>query len=126
MWWAFDLIKSWANILKEAGKIDEYKEILDLLVKEREQEDEIRELKNENRQLKEDLEIKGKIIFKNNFYYVEDIGPYCSKCRDDEKKLIRSHPTYIWSNYAKCPKCESALNYTWRESNDGVVSQELF
>ncbi|MEI6673174.1 MAG: hypothetical protein WCL02_07905 [bacterium] len=67
-------------------------------------------MKNENRQLREDLGTKGKITFKNNFYYVDDIGPYCSRCWDVNKKLVRAH--HINDNHAKCPECETYLNYT--------------
>jgi len=69
----------------------------------------ILELSEENKELKEKLEIKGKITLKNNFYYIENDGPFCTRCRDVEKKLVRAHPK---GNYAKCPECETYLNCT--------------
>lgn len=118
---AIDLIMSWAKLVQEAGKIDEYKEILNLLDQNKKQQEVIHELKDENKKLKEDLEIKWKIEHKYNFYYLDNEWPYCSKCWDVDKKLVRAIPTYKWSNNAECPNCKNIHNYTWKQDENGWV-----
>lgn len=120
-----DTVISWAKILQEAWKIDEYKEILNLLEKTREQEYKIHDLLDENKQLKQDLEIKWKIEFKNNFYYIEWDWPYCTRCRDVDKKQVRALPSRLWSDKAKCPNCKNEKNYTGKDNDwPSVITQD--
>ena len=56
-------------------------------------EDRILILEEENRDLKKQLEIKGKIKYEAPYYWLsegeERDGPYCQVCYDKEGKLIR-------------------------------------
>lgn len=120
--WRTDVISWIGTTLRKADKIEEYKQILDLQSVMLEMQSKIVELNEENKKLKQDLEIKGKITFKNNFYYVDGVGPYCSRCYDVEKKMVRAHP--INDNHAKCPECEIYLNYTWIETRNDVITPD--
>lgn len=56
-------------------------------------EDRILILEEENRELKKQLEIKGKIKYEAPYYWLLDgeerDGPYCQVCYDKDGKLIR-------------------------------------
>ena len=70
--------------------------------------EENRTLKDEVRSLKEQLQTKAKLTFKNNVYYIveEDVseeGPYCSACHDTDRKLVRLHK--IQAGGYRCEVC---------------------
>ncbi|MBU1131556.1 hypothetical protein KJ840_05500 [Patescibacteria group bacterium] len=121
----YDAAKDAANILKEAGKINEYQKILDLIDDLFNKREEIEKLKAENNQLKEEAKIKEEYIFKNNCYWHKESndGPFCSRCFDKEKHLIRIIPRRPGSNNAKCPECKSLVNYTG--INESVVFRPI-
>lgn len=106
----YDGLKDAAGILKEAGKIEQYRQILEIQEKLLEMQNKISELETENRNLKEKLEIKGQLVFENNAYWLvengEKDGPYCSCCWDDNRKTIRMQPCGNPA-YFSCPKCEN-------------------
>ena len=110
----FEEAKTAANILKEAGKIEEYKQILDLLDKLLELQKRCVDLEAENKSLKEKFEVKEKLVYRNNSYWIEDDGPYCSRCWEKNKDLMRMHHG-LNDNYAHCPECKSGVNFTGRE-----------
>jgi len=89
-----------------------------------EMQGEILKLTEENQKLKQRLEIKNKVILKNHFYYLDDKGPFCTRCLDVKNNLVLSHPTYLDSDYAECPECKTVLNYTWKERNDPGFTQD--
>lgn len=104
-----DAAKVAANMLKEAGKIEEYTKILELIDDAREQRGINRDLEEENRSLKEKLKISGDYIFNKNAYWNKDSkdGPFCSRCFDKHKDLIRIIKPIKSSPYAVCPDCKS-------------------
>ena len=114
----YEAAKGAANVLKEAGKIEEYQKILDLINDLFEKNDEIEKLKSENKILKENIKIKDEYIFKNNCYWhkITDDGPFCQRCLDKDKNLIRIIPTYVGSNNALCNECKAIINYTGIEN----------
>lgn len=99
-------IKDLYAILKEAGKIDEYQKILELLDDSLKNREKIEELINENKQLKEQLAVAGKIRFENNAYYLEQDGPFCMNCYDRDRKLIRL-PERPGFDSLQCPTCKN-------------------
>ncbi len=92
---------------------------LDLLEKMADLRDEIFELREENRNLKEKLSEREKydMVFKDNTYWDnnKNDGPYCSKCWDDNKKAIRLQ-TRDSDNY--CPSCKA---YALKTTHNQVV-----
>lgn len=121
----YDAVKDAAKILKEAGKINEYQKILDLIDDLSNKKDEIEKLKDEIKKLKTEvlklqnqLKITDEYIFKNNCYWHKknDDGPYCSHCFDKNKELIRILPDYLGSNDATCPECKTQVNFTGKKN----------
>jgi len=108
----FDELKSVAGVLQEAGKIEQYRQILDAQKELLEMQKRISDLETENKDLIEKLKTQESLIFENNAYWIIDEsgnkidGPYCSCCWDDERKTIRmlpsGHPAYY-----DCPKCKN-------------------
>lgn len=106
----FDELKSVGKVLQEAGKIEQYKQILDALQKLLEMQKRIDELETDNKKLHEEFEVKAKLIPEGNVYWIEESdkrdGPFCTCCWDDERRLIRLHKNGI-SNRVSCPKCKT-------------------
>ncbi len=106
----YDGLKDAAGILKEAGKIEQYRQILEVQEKLLEMQKQISELETENKTLKEKLDTKGQLVFENNSYWLvqggKNDGPYCSCCWDDNRKTIRMQPCGNPA-YFSCPKCEN-------------------
>ncbi|MEK7651336.1 MAG: hypothetical protein AAB377_02300 [Patescibacteria group bacterium] len=99
-------IKDLYAIFKEAGKIDEYQKILELLDDSLKNREKIEELTSENKRLKEQLAVARKIRFENNAYYLGQDGPFCMNCYDSDKKLIRL-PERPGFDSLQCPTCKN-------------------
>ena len=102
----FDDLKSAATILKEAGKVEQYRQILEAQEKLLEMQNKISELEGENRTLKEKLKTKEELKYEGNAYWRMEgdrrDGPFCSRCWDKNKDLIRiNQSTYV------CPECQT-------------------
>jgi len=119
----YDAAKDAAKILKEAGKIDEYQKILDLIDDLFDKRERIDRLETENKELREKLKITDEYEFKNNAYYNKETGdgPFCSRCFDKNKELIRIISDQVNGNYATCPECQKQVNFTGR--SDTVFMQ---
>jgi hypothetical protein len=108
----FDELKSVAGVLQEAGKIQQYQQILDAQKELLEMQHCITDLEMENKDLKEKLEINESLVFENNAYWLEKDGkkegPFCSCCWDDHRKTIRIHPAGNPA-FRSCPKCKNTV-----------------
>jgi len=108
-----DDIQKIGKVLQKAGQIGLYEKLLAIQEKALDIQQQNALLQKEIVELKEELKIKGSLIFRENAYYLineqanKTDGPYCSKCYDDEKKLIHLSPLQN-TNYLKCPKCNSS------------------
>ena len=74
------------------------------------------ELREENARLRGELKIRDSLRFHQDAYWLDEVdqatdGPFCSKCWDDDKKLIRlvfcPDP-----KYSMCPKCNLVIEMT--------------
>ena len=125
----FDTAKKAANILKDAGKIEEYRTILDLLDDLLDKRNQIQNLNEEIVSLKQKLSVKEGYIYQNGAYYTKDTndGPFCPSCYDLNFKAIRifkADPTDI---YAKCPVCKNKFNVTGRSpSKEGLKAMQNY
>lgn len=115
----FDTAKAAANILKEAGKIDEYRTILELLDDLLEKRNKISNLNDEIVVLKQKLTVKDNYIFQNGAYFTKDTsdGPFCPSCYDLSFNAIRIFKWDPKDIYAKCPVCKNDFNITGRSSS---------
>lgn len=103
-----DTAKDVLTLVQKADNLDLVKQVLALQGDIMKMMDENRSLKDEVRSLKEQLNIKAKLVFKNNTYWIpmedgtED-GPFCSTCHDTEHQLVRLHKMGIGGH--TCPAC---------------------
>lgn len=108
----FDELKSVASTLQEAGKIEQYRQILDAQKELLQMQKTIADLESDNRQLKEELKMNKSLTFENNCYWTNEDnkkdGPFCSCCWDDNKKTIRMLPCANKA-YFECPKCRNMV-----------------
>lgn len=108
----FDQIKTIGKVLQEAGKIEQYKQILEVQEQLLAFQKRIIELERENSGLKESLETKKKLEYKNNSYWTKegekDVGPFCSHCWEADHKLIRMHPDGNPA-FSSCPHCKNSV-----------------
>lgn len=103
-----DNAKDVAELIKKYNDQELYQKIIDL-------RDEIFSLKEENlaqkeriKILEDELSIKNNLIYDKPYYWLKDSdskdGPFCQKCWDADKKLIRlqGRSNDIW----KCHQCK--------------------
>ena len=106
----FDELKAIGKILQEAGKIEQYQQILEAQRELLEMQKKIQNLEKENAELKEKLKIKENLIYENNAYWISNEGkkdgPFCTRCWDVDKNLVRMHPGSN-SAYYYCPNCKA-------------------
>lgn len=106
-----DRAKDVAELIKKYNDVELYSKIIDL-------RDEIFELKEDNLKLKEKIKaleeekkINGKMVYESPFYWWKDgekkDGPYCQKCYDHNKELIRLQP--LKNGRWKCLECNSIV-----------------
>ena len=86
----YETLKSTASVLREADKIEQYRQILDAMEKLLEMQNKLAELEKENKLLKEKLKIKDDLTVSNDAYWLKSNkdGPFCKGCWDDNNKLI--------------------------------------
>lgn len=103
----YDGLKDAANILKESGKIEQYRQILDAQEKMLEMQKKISDLEGDNTDLKDKLKTKANLKLQNHAYWMIDNGdgPFCTRCWDAENKMIRLHPEGNPAYY-NCPNCK--------------------
>ena len=108
----FEVLKLVAKTLKEADKIEQYKQILEVQEKLLKMQEKMRLQDEEIRTLKEKLKIKENLVFEKNAYWIKKKdnskeGPYCSACWDQDNKLIHLHyEGEDWDTWY-CPICKT-------------------
>lgn len=117
-------IKDLYEIFKKAGKIDEYQKILDLIDDSFKKREEIEKLRKKNKELQEKLKFQNDLEFRNDAYWKKSDGdgPYCLRCWDKGRELIRIIPMRIGSNFATCPECKTKVNFTGKKPEKIVMS----
>jgi hypothetical protein len=106
-----DHIKDIANVVRKAGDIDLYRQIIDLQAEMFEVYDQNRVLQTEIDNLKEKLKLKGSLVYEYNAYWISNCdgtkdGPYCSNCWDTEQKTVRMLVDWESAKRHTCPNCK--------------------
>jgi|SRR3989338_3182982 len=105
----FDELKSVAKTLREADKIPQYEQILAVQEKLLEMQKRIMDIEEENRALKNQLNIKSKLVYERGSYWIKEDniseGPFCSRCWDVTNKLVRTRQ--LPSGNFLCKECKS-------------------
>ncbi|MDZ7798955.1 MAG: hypothetical protein U5L76_05155 [Patescibacteria group bacterium] len=108
----FDKLKSIGSVLKEANKIEEYKQIIEIQQELLNLTQKNASLIDKNKNLKEKLKLKEKIVFEYDSYWTVEEGskkgPYCTACWDNKNKLIRLQSSK--TGYRRCPICDNVFN----------------
>jgi len=105
-----DDAKDIVKLIKKYDDAELYEKIIDL----RDEISKLREnnlkLKEKIKALKEENKISEKIVFEKPYYFLKDDvkkdGPYCQKCYDDNKKLIRLQERRDYPGSWKCLVCK--------------------
>jgi len=104
-----DGLKIAGKTLQEAGKIEQYQQILDAQQKMLEMQSQIADLTAENKQLKAVLTTKESLVFENNAYWSQNDdtkdGPFCSRCWDVASNAVRLKPSINNGAFSSCPEC---------------------
>ncbi|KYH35844.1 hypothetical protein CLTEP_02370 [Clostridium tepidiprofundi DSM 19306] len=106
-----DNIKTVVKTLQQMDNLELNRQIIDIETKVMELIEENKEIKRCNEELREKLKIKENLEFENNMYWIKEkdktIGPFCTRCWDNEKKLLRLHKKDDgWGTiYMECPEC---------------------
>jgi len=124
-----DDIKSVAKTIQQAGNIELYQKILDLQGQALEVVEESSKLRDENRELKEKLQIKENLKHERNSYWLDSggkqDGPFCSRCWDVDKNLVRLHPGGNPAYY-HCPNCKAGSVLVKPELDPPVRTQRYY
>ena len=107
-----DGLKTAGKVLQEAGKIEQYQQILDAQQRMLEMQATIADLTEENRILKTQLTTRDAMVYENNAYYTNPTddsrdGPFCSHCWDVDGKTVRLKPSLNNRAFSSCPSCKN-------------------
>lgn len=92
-----DTLKETVSLMQKIDNVDLYRRMLEL-------QTQVMALFEENRSLKEQLATRAQLTFKKNAYWMNDDGPFCSRCWDTEGKLVRLHLRQECIPH--CPSCK--------------------
>lgn len=101
----YDGLKDAAKVLREADKIEQYKEILDALEKMMEMRARISELETEVLELKKLRATDDQLEYQDKAYWLDEDGPFCSRCWDADKKLVRLRQQNNQKSDFDCDNC---------------------
>lgn len=113
-----DDVKSVAQLIQQIDNVELYRKILDLQGEVMGLVQENSELRKEISSLKESLRVTESLKFERNVYWNEKTdgtkeGPFCSKCWDKEKLLVRM-TTMGSPQYHRCPACNVPIKTSGR------------
>jgi len=111
-----DKVKELAVLAQKVQNIELYEKLVsfqsDIFALQKENS----ELKDKVRQLAEKLYLQAKVIWEKPFYWLKENetkdGPFCQKCYDSDRKLIRlqGRDNDIWDCF-NCKSCFYGPNY---------------
>ena len=107
----YDMFKDAISMAQKADNIELVRAIIYLQQETLELQEKCSKLGKENKELKAIIDEVKSIKFKNNCYYFDEDGPYCTKCYDDEKKRMHmiEKDNNKGSIYYVCPKCKTEI-----------------
>lgn len=114
---ALDNIKDVVKLAKTVGNADLYHKLNAVQTDFLKLSEKARELQEENDQLREQLrqkdrmdELLAKRTHRNNAYWIEDEGPYCTHCWDVKGQIVRMI-AHAHAGVAECPACKTEVTY---------------
>jgi hypothetical protein len=109
----WDTLKDAVKVLQRAGKIDELKAILELQQTAIDLRRDNEQLRQEIASLKDQAALATRLEFRGNAYWLKKTdghvdGPFCSRCWDSDKRLVRLHD--LGNGYSRCPEKTCDMN----------------
>lgn len=106
-----ETIKDAVSIAQQSDNIQLYKSILDAYNAALELMSENADLKERIKELEKQQVTDGMLEFNSNVYWIRKgepstRSPYCSRCWDIDKKLVRMH---LIGTEGKCPACKTKV-----------------
>lgn len=106
---AGDLAVNMRNVELQGIVLEIKREVLQL-------KEELLTARQENADLKREQEVRQSISYEKPSYYVTNKktavkdGPYCQRCYDADKKLIRTNDAQLATGVRRdCPECETKI-----------------
>ena len=116
-----DTVKNVTKLAQDVQNIPLLQQLVSLQAEVFELYDDNRNLKDDVRQLREQLELRDKMSFENNFYWIVEgdskDGPFCSKCYDKDHAARRMIEL---GDLRGCSTCHLLLH----QDGSGVDSSE--
>lgn len=101
----YDGLKDAAKVLREADKIEQYKEIISAMEKLLELHARVSELEAENAELKKQHITADQLEYQDKAYWLDEDGPFCARCWDVEKTLVRLRQQNVQKSDFDCDHC---------------------
>jgi len=104
-----DTVKELAILAQKVQNIELYQRLISFQSDVFALQEENRDLKDKVRQLSEKLDLQAKVVWEKPFYWLKESetkdGPFCQKCYDSDRKLIRlkDEDNDLWC----CLNCKS-------------------
>ena len=100
-----DGIKAAIDVARKADNVDLLKDLIDVYERAVALQEENAELRARVQELERIRNLEDQLDFRDNSYWLDDDGPFCSLCWDDRQRLVRKHSGYVGGRML-CPKCE--------------------
>lgn len=128
---AVDNVKDALKILQASDNIDILKSYIEIEKEYTKLREEILDLKEENKQLKKQFNMSQNLFVEDNAYYYNDNnnikGPFCTKCWDVDKKLVHmSENDDGFKIYFLCPNCNNRFVKQKHSSEELQKTMENF
>lgn len=103
----YDGLKDAAKVLKEADKIEQYKQILEAQEKMLDMQTKIKQLEEEVSELRKTKITNEELEYRDKSYWLDEDGPFCSRCWDADRKLVRLRQQNHQKSDYDCDNCQT-------------------
>src|SRR4051812_21780022 len=100
-----DTVKDVGVLIQKIDNLELLKRMVELQEQVLALVNENRDLKDANRVLNDKLQMRRQMQFRENAYWHDADGPFCSRCFDAESQTVRMHVRTGY--YPQCPKCST-------------------
>lgn len=109
----YEALKDLAKVIQRMDNIEVTQKLMDVQMQAGELIEEAHVLRDKVRQLETRSQIEQSLVFEDDVYYRRlskggEDGPFCSKCWDVTKALVRLHTR---ENWWFCPNCNTTVQF---------------
>jgi DNA repair exonuclease SbcCD ATPase subunit len=124
---AIDTAKELVKLAQKLDNIEIVQKVIELQGELMELQERVQKLRDENRDLKKQLEAPAELIFQNDMYWRAagpgNPGPFCSPCHDYKEKLVHMHGDN--KEGYRCPACGKRIHTPQSRANEQAEFQKL-